>query len=155
MGEAMVTRLEGPSPEKEIARDMIKRALWVAPAAIVVFGLIWGVGGALSTAYAIAIVLVNFALAAALLAWSARISIGLMMGAALFGFLIRLALVFAAFWVVRDADWMKVVPFGITIVVTHLGLLFWETRYVSANLAYPALKPSAGPAADSPAHKES
>lgn len=155
MGEAMVTRLEGPSPEKEIARDMIKRALWVAPAAIVVFGLIWGVGGALSTAYAIAIVLVNFALAAALLAWSARISIGLMMGAALFGFLIRLALVFAAFWVVRDASWMKVVPFGITIVVTHLGLLFWETRYVSANLAYPALKPSAAQAADSPAHKES
>ena len=25
--------------------------------------------------------------------------------------------------------------------VTHLGLLFWETRYVSVTLAYPGLKP--------------
>lgn len=151
-----MTRLEGPSPEREIARDMIKRALWVAPAAIVVFGVIWGIGGALSTAYAIAIVLVNFALAAALLAWTARISLSMMMAAALFGFLIRLALIFAAFWIVRDASWLQVVPFAVTLVVTHLGLLFWETRYVSASLAFPGLQPGkAGPAAHSPAHKES
>ena len=26
-------------------------------------------------------------------------------------------------------------------MITHLGLLFWETRYVSATLAYPGLKP--------------
>ena len=36
----------------------------------------------------------------------------------------------------------EVVPFGFTLVVTHLGLLFWEMKYVSANLAYPGLKPS-------------
>ena len=36
---------------------------------------------------------------------------------------------------------MALVPFGVTIIVTHLGLLFWETRYVSASLAFPALKP--------------
>ena len=77
-------------------------------------------------------------------------------GAALFGFLVRLAFIFAAFWVVRDASWMQVVPFAITLVVAHLGLLFWETRYVSANLAFPGLKPGpAEPAAHSPAHKES
>ncbi len=151
-----MTRLEGPSPEREIARDMIKRALWVAPGAIVLFGIIWGVGGALSTAYAIGIVVVNFALAAALLAWTARISLSMMMAAALFGFLIRLALIFAAFWIVRDASWLQVVPFAVTLVVTHLGLLFWETRYVSANLAFPGLQPGpADPAAHPPAHKES
>jgi len=156
VGEAFVTRLEGPSPEREIARDLVKRGLWVAPVAIVLFGIIWGVGGAVSTAYALAIVLVNFALAAALLAWTARISLSLMMGAALFGFLVRLAFIFAAFWLARDASWMQVVPFAITLVVAHLGLLFWETRYVSANLAFPGLKPApAGSAAHSPAHKES
>ena len=31
---------------------------------------------------------------------------------------------------------------GLTIIVTHLGLLFWELRYVSASLAFPGLKPS-------------
>ena len=41
MGEAFVTRLDGPSPEREIARDMIKRALWVAPVAIVLFGWVY------------------------------------------------------------------------------------------------------------------
>ena len=28
------------------------------------------------------------------------------------------------------------------LIVTHLGLLFWETRFVSATLAFPGLKPS-------------
>jgi len=27
------------------------------------------------------------------------------------------------------------------LLVTYLGLLFWETRYVSASLAFPGLKP--------------
>ena len=31
-----------------------------------------------------------------------------------------------------------------TLFVTQVGLLMWETRYVSASLAYPALKPPAG-----------
>ncbi|MEY4224878.1 MAG: hypothetical protein RIS33_1812, partial [Actinomycetota bacterium] len=30
---------------------------------------------------------------------------------------------------------------GFTIIVTHLGLLVWEMRYVAASLAFPALKP--------------
>jgi hypothetical protein len=34
-------------------------------------------------------------------------------------------------------------------VITHLGLLFWEMRYVSANLAHPALKPKAASAGSS------
>jgi hypothetical protein len=28
-----------------------------------------------------------------------------------------------------------------TIVVAHVGLLFWELRYVSMSLAFPGLKP--------------
>ena len=34
------------------------------------------------------------------------------------------------------------VPLAITIIVSHLGLLVWETRYVSLSLAYPGLGPS-------------
>lgn len=141
MGQAVVTRLDGPAVETDIARDMLKRGAWAAPVLIAVFGLIWGLDGALSTAYGIAIVAVNFLLAAALLSWTARISLGLMMGAALFGYLVRLALIFLAVWLVKDADWVAIVPLGITLIVTHLGLLFWELRYVSASLAYPGLKP--------------
>ena len=31
-----------------------------------------------------------------------------------------------------------------TILITHVGLLMWETRYVSISLAYPGLKPRKG-----------
>ena len=34
-------------------------------------------------------------------------------------------------------------PLAFTLVITHLGLLIWETRHVSASLAFPALKPRA------------
>jgi hypothetical protein len=133
--------IDGPAPEGTIVRDIFRKALVAGPLLIVAFGLIWGLDGAYSTAYGLAIVIVNFALAAALMAYSARISLGLMMFAALFGYLIRLGLILAAILLVRDASWVELVPLGITIVVAHLGLLFWEMKYISASLAFPALKP--------------
>ena len=42
----------------------------------------------------------------------------------------------------KDASWMELWPMGLTLVIAHLGLLWWETRYVSASLAYPGLKPA-------------
>ncbi len=142
MDSTLIARDDGPAVEIHIALDLLRRALWVAPVLIVLFGAIWGLPGAASTAYAIALVVGNFLLAAALLSWTARISLSLMMATALFGYLVRLAIIFAAVWVVRDASWVEIVPLGIAIVVTHLGLLFWEMRYVSATLAYPGLKPA-------------
>ncbi len=143
MGQAVLTRLEGPAPETAIAADLIKRAAMVAPAAIVVFGMVWHLGGAISTAFAIALVVGNFALAAFMMSYTAKISVGLMMGTALFGYMLRLGLIMLAFFLVKDTWWMKegIVPFGITLVVTHLALLFWEMKFISASLAFPGLKP--------------
>jgi hypothetical protein len=42
---------------------------------------------------------------------------------------------------VRDAGWVEPLALGLTLVVAHLGLLFWELRYVSISLAHPGLKP--------------
>jgi len=95
------------------------------------------------------IVLANFALAAALVTVTAKISIGVMMGAVLFGYLLRLGLIFLAVWLVQDAAWISFPALGATIIVTHLGLLMWELKYVSLSLAYPGLKPTDSPATDS------
>ena len=103
----------------------------------------WGVDGALSAAFAIVVVVVNFLLAAWVLAAASRISYGLLMGAALFGYLVRIALIGLAVWAVKDASWVEPLPLGLTLIVTHLGLLLWELRYVSASLAFPGLKPGA------------
>jgi len=138
----MMTRLDGPSPEVEVSTDMIKRGLIAAPLLIAICAVIWGVNGALSSAYGIAIVLANFALAALFISSAARISLGLMMGATMFGYIIRLALIFVAVWIVRDASWISLPALGSTIIITHLGLLFWEMKYVALSLAAPGLKPT-------------
>ncbi len=138
----ITTRLDGAAPEVEISRDMIRRGLIVAPILIAICGVIWGMDGVWSSAYGVAIVLVNFAIAAGLIAFTARISLGLMMGAILFGYLVRLGLVLLAFVLVKDAGWISRPALGLTVIVTHLGLLIWELKYVAASLAFPGLKPT-------------
>lgn len=136
------TALAGPAPEVGVTKDMVRRGLVVAPLIVLVCGFIWGMHGAYSSAYGIAIVLVNFSLAAALVATTARISLGLMMGAVLFGYLIRLGLIFLAVFLVKDSGWISLPALGATIIVTHLGLLIWEMKYVALSLAHPGLKPT-------------
>jgi hypothetical protein len=129
------------TPERDVAHDLVRRGLPVAPVVLLLAALPWGLDGAASAAFAMALVAANFLLAAALLTWAARISLGLLMGMALGGYLIRLALIFLAVLLVRDQAWVEWVPLGITIIATHLGLLLWELKYVSASLAFPGLKP--------------
>ena len=133
--------LDGPAPEREVMFDIVRRGLMITPALLLVSGAIWGVNGALSSLFAIGLVLCNFALAAFLLSWGARISLGALGAAALGGYVLRLALLTVAVIAVHNQPWVSIVPLALTIGVTHLGLLIWETRYVSASLAYPGLKP--------------
>lgn len=135
--------IAGESPEVSISRDLVRRGLIAAPVVVAVGAVFGGGDGALSAAFALAVVLANFALAAGSLAVTARISLALMMGAALFGYLIRLGLIFLAVWLVRDAPWVSLPVLGGTLIVAHLGLLGWELKYVAASLAYPGLKPGA------------
>ena len=136
-----VTKVDGPPVERDIANDLIKRGLMVLPALLLVFGATHGFNGVLSSAFGLGLVLVNFAFAAALLTYTARISLSLMMAAVLGGYVVRLGLITAAVIGARNLSWVEMVPLGITIIVSHLGLLFWETKYVSASLAFPGLKP--------------
>jgi hypothetical protein len=106
-----------------------------------VSGVIWGGDGVWSSAFGLALVLVNFVVAAALIAWSAPISLGLMMGVILFGYLLRLGLIAVAVILVSGLGWVSVPALGATIIVAHLGLLFWEMPYVAASLAFPGLRP--------------
>jgi hypothetical protein len=135
------TRVDGPAPEVEVSTDLIKRGLLVAPVLVAVCGVIWGGDGAWSAMYGIALVLANFALAAGLIAVTIRISLTVMLGAVLFGYLLRLGLIFVAVFAVRDAAWISLPALGATIIVTHLGLLVWELKYLALSLAYPGLKP--------------
>ncbi len=131
------------APETDIARDIVRRSVVVVPV-VLLFGMFFnGFAGSLSAGYALALVLANFLFAAGLLAWAARISPVLLMAAALGGFLLRLILIAIAVLLVRNLWFFEPWPLGITIIVAHLGLLTWETRYVSLSLAHPGLAPGA------------
>ena len=137
----MATRIEGDAPEIQVSLDILRRALLVSPVIVAVCGIFAGWDGVFGALYGLALVLVNFFLAAGAVAVTARISLGLMMGAVLFGYLVRLGLIFLAVILVRDASWISLTALGLTIIVSHLGLLVWEMRFVAASLAYPGLKP--------------
>jgi hypothetical protein len=143
----LTTRFDGPAPEAQVTRHMLTRGVIAVPVLVAIAGFVWGADGALGCLYGVALVFVNFALAAGLISLTARISLALMMGAVLFGYLLRLGIIFLAVILVRDAGWASLPALGFTIIVTHLGLLFWELRHVSATLAFPGLKPQSIPPA--------
>ncbi len=136
-----VDHLDGPSPALSVAMDMVKRSLYLLPVVVLAGALIGGAEGVASVVYALAIVTINFFLAAWLIGKAAQINFALVFGAALGGFGLRLGLIFLAITAVAGQEWVRIVPMGITLIVTHLGLLVWELRYVSASMAYPGLKP--------------
>ena len=130
--------------ERQVALDMVRRALPALPVVVLLAGALRGVNGAWSASYALALVLLNFVVAAVLLSVAARKSPAVLMGAALGGFLVRMGLLAAALYAVQDATWIDDLSLGATLLVTHIGLLIWETRYLSISLAFPALKPPRG-----------
>jgi hypothetical protein len=129
--------------ETQLAVDMAKRALPVAPLLVLVSALIWGTDGAWSSLAAVAIVVVNLLTAAAAMTWAARRSMATLMAVALGGFVVRMAVIVLIVALIRDQSWVNLVALAVNILVTQLGLLVLELRYVSASLAFPGLKPAA------------
>ena len=134
--------IQTPAVERAIAKDLVRRGAVLAPVVIAVCALGFGREGAATAAYAVAIVLINLVASAALLAWAAPKGPNVIMGTALGGFIGRMILVGLAVWAVNEASWVHMKLLAVTVLLTHLGLLAWETRFVSASLAYPALKPT-------------
>ena len=128
--------------EGAIARDLTRRAIWVAPGFLLVGGEGGGINGLLSSALALGLVAVNFRLGAAIISRAAQISINALYGAVLGGYVARLALMTAVVLTVKAIGLLATVPFAITLLVTHLGLLAWESRHVAMTLAVPGLKPT-------------
>jgi hypothetical protein len=130
------------SYEAQVAGDLARRALLVAPAVVIVAGLVRGVDGAASALVGIALVALNFMLAARLIGWAAGKSIGAVYGTVMGGYVVRLGALLGIVIGLERVSWIDVPVLVITIAVTHLALLVWEMRYVSLSLAAPGLKPS-------------
>ena len=129
------------APEREVATDIFRRGVIVSPVILVLALVFSGVSGLASSAIALGIVLINFLAGAWIIDWAVKISPQLLMSAVLGGFVLRMASIAGVVIPIRGHTWFEITPFAFILIFLHLGLLTWETRYVSATLKYPGLKP--------------
>jgi hypothetical protein len=130
-----------PAVERDIAFDLARRGAIVAPIALLIGGLVAGVDGVISVAIALAIVTANFVVAALLVGWAANISPQAVGGAAAAGYVLRLGAIVVVLFLLKDASFINLPVLGFALVLTHLALLFWETKHLSISLAAPGLRP--------------
>ena len=128
--------------ERDIARDLVKHGLVVAPFAVAIGGLLNGWAGAVGVAAALGVVLLNYVIAGTAQSWAAsKDSPGLLGGIVLVSLITRFVVVIVALSLLRNRSYLHYGTFGITLVVSHLGLLIWEAKSVQLSLAFPGLKP--------------
>jgi hypothetical protein len=65
----------------------------------------------------------------------------MIMAVALGGFVVWLLVIFGTGLLVEQIDAVNLDVFVVSVLVLHLGLLFWEMRSISFSLASPGLKP--------------
>lgn len=117
--------------EAIMGRNTAKRAVFVAPALMVGFGLFRGWEGAIAAAVGVAIVAGNFVLGGYIMSTAARISLSLYHAAALFGFIIRLGLITVTMLIIANVTDLDRMAMGISVIVSYLVLLSWEAVAVA------------------------
>ena len=125
-----------PSPEIRpveaiISRHMVKRAIWVAPVLILIFGITGGIGAAVAAAIGVAIVVANFLIGGWLMSTAAGVSLTLYHAAALFGFFIRLGLITLTMLLIASVTDIDRTAMGVSAVVSYLVLLSLEAYAIS------------------------
>lgn len=129
-----------PAVERDIGLDLARRAALVAPA-VLLLAYVWrGVDGLAGAAVALALVAFNFLAGALSLAWASKRGPVVLGSVALGGFLVRMLVVLGVIAVVEP--YVDLACLVIVLLVTHIGLLVWETRSMSISLAAPGLRPT-------------
>ena len=129
------------APEREVATDIFRRGLIISPVLLLLALIFWGLSGLSSSAVSLGIVLANFLAGAWIIDWAVKISPQLLMSAVLGGFVFRMGVITATVLPIRNQTWFEIMPVALVFILLQLSLLIWETRYVSATLRYPGLKP--------------
>lgn len=117
--------------EAILARNTVRRLIWVGPVLIAVFAITRGSDGAVGSAIGLAIVAGYLLLFGGMLSVAARVSLGLYHAAALLGFFLRMALLALAMFAVAWLFDVDRVAMGISAIAGYLWLLGWETLAVA------------------------
>lgn len=117
--------------EVVLAQHTVKRAIFVGPVVIGFWALLRGSSGAIAAAIGVGVVLAMLLISGQMLSVAARISLSAYHAAALFGFGLRLILLFASMFLITRFMEIDRLAFGLTAVVTYLTLISWEAVAVS------------------------
>jgi hypothetical protein len=118
--------VESRPVEAIISRHMVKRAIWVAPILMLVFGIVGGIESGIAAGVGVAIVVANFLIGGWILSTAAGVSLTLYHAAALFGFFIRLGLITLTMLLIASVTDIDRVAMGVSAVVSYLVLLSLE-----------------------------
>ena len=112
------------------AGHLVRNGLLVAP--LLVAAALWwrGADGGWSAALGLTLATTNLLVAARSLEWAAGVSLAAVGAVALGGYVLRLAVIGAVLFLVRNLAWVDLPALGVTLVVAHLGLLTWEARLI-------------------------
>ncbi|HUO47080.1 MAG TPA: hypothetical protein VM470_09660 [Acidimicrobiia bacterium] len=117
--------------EAILARHTVKRVVLVGPVLIAMFWMLRGTEGGIAAAVGVALVVVNFLLAGAIMSLAARLSLAMYHAAALLGFALRLGLITVTMLVVARLFEIDRLAFGLTAVTAYLVLIGWEAVAVA------------------------
>ncbi|HEX8099021.1 MAG TPA: hypothetical protein VF660_02330 [Actinomycetota bacterium] len=123
-----------PEPELEIVR----RGLWLGPAAFVAALLIGAVAGGWnigwSAAIGIAVVFANFVVHGVSLARAARRSLTVLAAVAVGGFVVRLGAIVAIMFGLNRLAFFSPLAFGLAVIPGTFGLLAFEMKLLAGGL---------------------
>jgi hypothetical protein len=121
-------------PELELVRRVLPFSVPAIAVVALVAGLIGGADAAYSAGLAIAVVFVNFVFFAVSVAYAARISLTLLYGVALGGFMVRMAILVVLLLLLQQLAWFSVVAFVAAFVAGTVVLLSVEIKMIAGRM---------------------
>jgi len=112
--------------ELQMVYRMIKKGVLIAPAVILPFFIWGGVDEGVSALIGIAMALLNLLLAARIIGGVAENKPGMLLPAAMFAFMLGLAVLTAIAFGLEALDFVTFKITGLVLIGTHLGLVLWE-----------------------------
>lgn len=121
-------------PEREMVRRIVPFAVPATGAALLIGGLAagWPVGW--SAALGVAVVFANVVAHGLSLAWAARISLQMLYGVAMVGFVVRMALITGLLFGLDRLAWFSPLAFGLAVVPGTLLLLVFEMKLLAGGV---------------------
>lgn len=121
-------------PELELVRRVLPLSVPAIALVAVIAGVVAGADAALSAGLAIILVFANFVFFAVSVAYAARISLTLLYGVALGGFLVRMAILVVLLLLLQQLAWFSIVAFIAAFVAGTVVLLSVEIKMIAGRM---------------------